>query len=41
MIDLALRMIRVGNLLGNTFDYVLHRASFGRWGAWRRAGPGK
>jgi AhpD family alkylhydroperoxidase len=41
MIDLALRMIRVGNLLGNTFDYVLHRASFGRWGAWRRAGPGE
>lgn len=30
--EVALRMIRVGNLLGNTFDYLLHRASFGRWG---------
>lgn len=36
-IELALRMIRVGNLLGNTFDYCLHRLSFGRWGAGRRA----
>lgn len=35
--ELALRMIRVGNLLGNTFDSLLHRVSFGRWGAWRRA----
>lgn len=33
MIELALRMIRAGNLLGNTFDYVLYRISFGRWGA--------
>lgn len=31
-IDLMLRMIRLGNLLGNTFDYVLYRLSFGRWG---------
>jgi len=31
-IELALRMIRVGNLTGNTFDYLLHRISFGRWG---------
>jgi len=31
-IEIALRMIRVGNLLGNTFDYILHRVSFGRWG---------
>jgi len=36
--ELALRMIRVGNLSGNTFDYLLHRISFGRWGAWKRAG---
>lgn len=32
-IDLALRMIRIGNLVGNTADYVLYRLSFGRWGA--------
>jgi len=38
LIELALRMIRVGNLSGNTFDYLLHRISFGRWGAWERAG---
>jgi AhpD family alkylhydroperoxidase len=31
-IEIALRMIRMGNLLGNTFDYVLYRATFGRWG---------
>ena len=29
-IEYVLRMIRVGNLLGNTFDYVLHRLSGGR-----------
>jgi AhpD family alkylhydroperoxidase len=33
--ELALRMIRMGNLSGNTWDYFLHRISFGRWGAWR------
>jgi len=27
--EIALRMIRMGNLLGNTFDYVLHRISCG------------
>jgi len=32
LIELALRMIRVGNLSGNTFDYLLYRISFGRWG---------
>jgi AhpD family alkylhydroperoxidase len=31
-IELALRTIRVGNLLGNTFDYLLYRVSFGHWG---------
>lgn len=31
-IEIVLRMIRVGNLLGNTWDYVLHRLSFGRLG---------
>ena len=33
MMELALRMIRAGNLSGNTFDYLLYRVSFGRWGA--------
>jgi AhpD family alkylhydroperoxidase len=32
MMELGLRMIRVGNLSGNTFDYLLYRISFGRWG---------
>lgn len=35
-IDLALRVIRVGNLMGNTLDYLLYRLSFGRWGLGRR-----
>ncbi len=30
--DLALRLIRAGNLAGNTFDYFLYRVSFGRLG---------
>jgi AhpD family alkylhydroperoxidase len=30
-IELALHAIRIGNMAGNTFDYVLHRLSFGRW----------
>jgi AhpD family alkylhydroperoxidase len=34
MMELALRMIRAGNLSGNTFDYLLHRISLKRWGAW-------
>jgi AhpD family alkylhydroperoxidase len=28
--DLALRMIRIGNLTGNLLDYILFRLSFGR-----------
>jgi AhpD family alkylhydroperoxidase len=32
--ELAMRMIRMGNLSGNTLDYLLHRISFGRLGAW-------
>jgi AhpD family alkylhydroperoxidase len=32
LMELALRMIRVGNLSGNTFDYLLYRISFGQWG---------
>ncbi len=35
-IELALQTIRIGNLLGNTADYALYRASAGRWGAGRR-----
>lgn len=31
-IELAMRMIRMGNLLGNTWDYVLFRLSFGKLG---------
>jgi AhpD family alkylhydroperoxidase len=31
-IEAVLRVIRIGNLMGNTIDYVLYRVSFGRWG---------
>lgn len=31
-IQIILRVIRMGNLLGNTGDYWLYRLSFGRWG---------
>jgi AhpD family alkylhydroperoxidase len=31
-IQIILRMIRMGNLLGNTGDYWLYHLSFGRWG---------
>ena len=30
-IHLMLRMIQLGNLLGNSWDYLLYRISFGRW----------
>jgi AhpD family alkylhydroperoxidase len=30
-INMMLRMIRLGNLLGNTWDYLLYRVSFGKW----------
>lgn len=30
-INMMLRMIRIGNLLGNTWDYILYRISFGKW----------
>jgi AhpD family alkylhydroperoxidase len=30
-INLMLRVIRLGNLLGNTWDYLLYCVSFGRW----------
>jgi AhpD family alkylhydroperoxidase len=35
-IEYVLRMIRVGNLLGNTTDYILYRLSFGRLGLPRK-----
>ena len=31
-VNLVLRMIRIGNLTGNYWDYLLHRVSFGRLG---------
>lgn len=31
-IHIVLRMIRMGNLLGNTADYMLYRLTFGRAG---------
>jgi AhpD family alkylhydroperoxidase len=31
-IHLVLRMIRTGNLSGNSWDYLLYRVSFGKWG---------
>jgi AhpD family alkylhydroperoxidase len=31
-IHMVLRLIRMGNLMGNTWDYLLNRLSFGRWG---------
>lgn len=30
-IHLMLRMIRLGNLLGNTWDYFLYRITLGKW----------
>ena len=30
-IHLMLRMIRLGNLIGNSWDYLLYRVSFGKW----------
>ena len=31
-VEVALRTIRIGNLAGNTLDYLLHWVSRGRWG---------
>lgn len=31
-INLMLRMIRMGNLLGNSWDYLIYRISFGKMG---------
>jgi AhpD family alkylhydroperoxidase len=30
-IEAVLLTIRMGNMMGNTLDFVLHRVSFGRW----------
>jgi AhpD family alkylhydroperoxidase len=32
MIWIILRMMRLGNLIGNSLDYILYRISFGLWG---------
>jgi AhpD family alkylhydroperoxidase len=32
LMELAMRMIRMGNLLGNTWDYILYRISSGKLG---------
>ena len=32
-VEAVLHMIRTANLTGNTWDALLHRLSFGRWGA--------
>jgi AhpD family alkylhydroperoxidase len=39
-IEVALRLIRIGNLWGNTLDWVLHGLSRGRWGAAQRRPAG-
>jgi AhpD family alkylhydroperoxidase len=31
-IEMAIRLIQMGNLLGNTFDYLIYRVTFGRKG---------
>lgn len=38
-VELVLHMIRLGNLTGNTLDYLLYRLSFGRWGGEPRKVP--
>jgi AhpD family alkylhydroperoxidase len=35
-IELSMRMIRVGNLAGNTWDHLIYRVSFGHWGNAKR-----
>ena len=37
VIELVLRVIRMGNLAGNTWDYLLYRLSFGRWNPMEKA----
>ena len=31
-IEMAIRLIQMGNLLGNTFDYLMYRVTFGHKG---------
>ncbi len=35
-IELSLRTIQMGNLMGNTMDFILYRLSFGRFGGSRQ-----
>ena len=39
-IDIVLRLIKTGNLTGNTVDCLLYRVSFGKWGLARAARTG-
>ena len=39
-IDILLRLIKTGNLTGNTVDHWLYRISFGKWGLPRAARTG-
>jgi AhpD family alkylhydroperoxidase len=39
-IDVVLRLIKTGDLTGNTVDYLLYRISFGKWGLPRAARTG-
>ena len=39
-IDIVLRVVKTGNLTGNTVDHWLYRISFGKWGLPRAARSG-
>ena len=39
-IDIVLRIIKTGDLTGNTVDCLLYRISFGKWGLSRAARTG-
>jgi len=36
-INVVLRMIRAGNLMGNSWDYLLYKMSGGKWKTWAEA----
>lgn len=38
-IELVMRMIRMGNLMGNTWDYIVYKFSFGKLGNTSNAKP--
>lgn len=41
IVNVILRMIRMGNLMGNSLDWLLNRVSFGRLGLTARDEPGR